>query len=627
MVEQDRVVQTRAQRADSERAADTAELSPVAWLAHPSGAAGWVGLALVTALAAVGYGWGMDRDPLEPYYAAAVRAMAGSWHDLVFGAFDPAGTVTVDKLPGALWVQALSVRLFGVHTWSMVLPQVIEGALTVLVLYRAVRRLAGPGAGLLAAAVLAASPAVVALDRGNISDSLMILLLVLAADQVTAALSDGRQWRLVLAGVWVGLAFQAKMLEAWLVLPALGLAYLVAAPGPAAVRVRRLAVGGVVAGAVSLAWMVAVSLVPPATRPYVDGSAHDSVFEQVFGYNGFGRVGAQSPLQVLAGQGLGLLQLGPPPGWHRLLLAGLGRDAGWLLPLAVLITVAGLLARRREPRTDPVRAGYLLWASWLVILAVAFSLAATVNSYYTAALGPPVAALLALGVAEAWSRRRSAATWWVVVAGVVLSAGYAGLLVRTAGPAAPRWLVPALGAAALLAVVSVLVALAIRPARVAGGVALGMATVAVMLAPAVGSVTLVARGGGAFDTPFESERLARAVDVLFFDTPALAARALPAIEQARAGAPYLMATQSAAVASVFSYPSGQEVLPIGGFTGTQPTPTLSQLRADIAAGRFHLVLAFPSGDPRLVWIAGHCRQLPGGQPPFVSYYCRPTDAG
>ena len=157
-------------------------------------------LALVLVVAGFAYGWRAQSLPLEPYYAAAVRAMAGSWHDFAFGAFDPAGTVTLDKLPGAFWLQALSVRAFGVSTWAIVLPQVVEGVLAVLVLYRIVRRLAGPAAGLIAAAVLAVSPAVVALDRGNISDSLMILLVLLAADAVCGALA-GRWWRLVLAGV------------------------------------------------------------------------------------------------------------------------------------------------------------------------------------------------------------------------------------------------------------------------------------------------------------------------------------------------------------------------------------------------------------------------------------------
>ena len=216
--------------------------------------------------------------------------MSESWHDFVFGAFDPAGTVTVDKLPGALWVQALSLRVFGFHIWALVLPQVVEGVLTVLVLYRAVRRLAGPAAGLAAAVVLAVTPVTVLLGRGNVSDSLLILLLVLAADATSAALLIGSLRQLLLAGVWVGLAFQAKMIQAWLALPALAAAYLLAAPA-ARLRTRcaHVALAGLVTAVVSLSWMTAVSLVPSEHRPYVDGSPNDSVYTQVFDYNGLGQ--------------------------------------------------------------------------------------------------------------------------------------------------------------------------------------------------------------------------------------------------------------------------------------------------------------------------------------------------
>ena len=124
-------------------------------------------LVLIAALAGLSYGWASSQDTVEFYYAAAVRSMSVSWHDFIFGAFDPAGTITLDKLPGAFWIQALAVRALGFHTWVIILPQVAEGVLTVLVLYHAVSRLAGPAAGLIAALIVAASPATVALNRGT----------------------------------------------------------------------------------------------------------------------------------------------------------------------------------------------------------------------------------------------------------------------------------------------------------------------------------------------------------------------------------------------------------------------------------------------------------------------------
>src|SRR5499427_8589089 len=250
-------------------------------------------LLAIAAVAAVAYGWGMAGASVEPFYGAAARSMSESWHDFIFGAFDPAGTVTVDKLPGALWLQALSLRVFGFHIWALVLPQVVEGVLTILVLYRAVRRLAGPAAGLTAAAVLAATPITVLLSRGNVSDSLL----------------TGSLRQLLLAGAWVGLAFQAKMIQAWLVLPALAAAYLLAAPA-ARLRTRfaHVALAGLVTAIVSLSWMTAVSLVPAQDRPYADGSPNDSVYTQVFDYNGLGRLtgnwatvaGPPSPLVAAA---------------------------------------------------------------------------------------------------------------------------------------------------------------------------------------------------------------------------------------------------------------------------------------------------------------------------------------
>ena len=208
-------------------------------------------LLAVAALASFSYFWGIGNATLETFYGGAVRSMSESWRNFFFGAFDPWGTVTLDKLPGAFWVQALSVRAFGFHVWSVVLPQAVEGTLTVLVLFRAVRRVAGAAAGLVAAIVLAVTPVVILLDRGNVSDTLLILLLVLAADAVTAATLTGRVTHLLVASLWVGLAFQAKMLEAWVVLPALWGAYVLAAPNPVlarrvghAARVRRSCRGG-----------------------------------------------------------------------------------------------------------------------------------------------------------------------------------------------------------------------------------------------------------------------------------------------------------------------------------------------------------------------------------------------
>ena len=430
-------------------------------------------LLLVTALAALAYSWRIGST-IEIYYAAAVRSMSHSWHDTVFGAFDPAGTITVDKLPGALWAQALSVRLFGFHVWSIMLPQAVEGALTVLVLYHAVRRLAGPLAGIVAAVVLAASPATMTLDRGTCPTASWSCWWCWRPTRPSPPSSPGVGAAPVMAGVWVSLAFQAKMIEAWLVLPALGLAYLVAARGDLAARLARLAAMAAVTVVVSLSYMSFVALTPASERPYVDGSTTNSIFHQVFVYNGFSRLGQASPNQLL-GQTLGtpLFSLGEPAAtWDRLFTGAYGRDTGWLLPAALLVALSVLVARRRRPRTDLPRAGVLLWGTWLVTLGVVFTVSTTMNSYYAGALSPPVAGLLGIGGALAWERRRERATQAVTAGIVVVTVGYAAWLLPGRGTGLPPWLATATvlagGAAVVLLVLGGAVAGPWRAATVTG---------------------------------------------------------------------------------------------------------------------------------------------------------------
>ncbi len=586
-------------------------------------------LLLVTAAAsALLYSWRAGTT-LELYYAAAVRTMSASWHDFIFGAFDPVGTVSLDKLPGAFWVQALSVRVFGLHTWSIVLPQVVEGVLSVLVLFRVVRRLCGAPAGLLAAVVLALSPAVVALDRGNIADSLMVLLLLLAADATVDVVQSGRWRSAVLAGLWVGLAFQAKMVEAWLVLPALVLVVVLAAPGT--VRRRLVTVLALVAVTVvvSLSWMTAVTLTPAHSRPYVDGSADNSVFHQVFVYNGVGRVDQESPNQLLT-QSIGLdIPTPPPASWHRLLTGPLGRDTGWLLPAAVVALVA-MLGTRRRPRTDPWRVHAVLWGAWLVVLAGTFSVSSSANPYYTAALAPPVAALIAAGSVLAWRSRPLTSVRITVMATVVGSVAYAVWLLPSSGTGLPGWLAPVLVVVGAVAVVGVAATWGRVPTRVVE-VGLVASAVALLAVPAAAAVSITATRLGPFDTPFQPVAVTTGTRAFFGVTSATSAL-IPTLEAARHGAPFLMATETSALAAPFIFVTGQEVLPIGGYTGTIPSPTLARIRSLVRSGSFHLVLQSPSAtDHRFVWIAHHCLHLPqptGTSVPvrdrFAISYCLPS---
>jgi len=588
----------------------------------------WARPALLAIAAAAGlaYGWGINGAALEVFYGAAARSMSLSWHNFFFGAFDPAGTLSVDKIPGALWPQALLLRIAGFHVWAVVLPQAIEGVIAILVLYRAVRRLAGPLAGLTAAAVLASSPVTVALNRGNVADSLLILLLVLAADASTSALSSGRLRTLLLAGVWVGLAFQAKMAVAWLVLPALAAAYLLAAPAPRArTRLAHLALAGAVTLAVSLSWMTVVSLVPARDRPYVDGTQNDSLFSQVFDYNGIARLGGRN---VFAGAGhpaaflvhLSEASSAPThrskPGLPRLLSGVFGRDDGWLLPAALIAAAGVLFARRGASRRDPLRACVVLWGAWLLILATFFSAGGYPNSYYVAALSPATGALCGAGLELAWRARERPAARYGFAAAVLCSIGY-GVYLLQGGAGVPGWLIPVAalaGAAGALALLLPRGADGRSPGEGArkphlSSRAVILAVACALLLPTVASALMVIRGLGPFAAPYQpaSATTSRASAQR---TRHLDAQAMEQLS-ATYNTPIALATDSSILAAPFILATGREVLPIGGFQGGIPSPTLADLRHRIAAGEVHAFLVpVLSDDPRIVWIHTHCTPPP-----------------
>ena len=192
-------------------------------------------LLAIAAVAAALYAWNITSSGFAMYYSDAVKSMSVSWKALLFGAMDPGATITPDKIPGSFVPQALSARIFGFHAWSVTLPQVIEGVICVLVMYRMVRRWVGPKAGIIAAGLFTFTPVAASMFGHSMEDGALTFCLVMAADCYQRAVLDARLRSLVLSGVWVGLGFQAKMLQAWMVLPALVVGYLVVAP----VRLRR----------------------------------------------------------------------------------------------------------------------------------------------------------------------------------------------------------------------------------------------------------------------------------------------------------------------------------------------------------------------------------------------------
>ena len=272
----------------------------------PPGQPPWARPALlgIAAVAALLFAWNIADAGLAPFYSVAVKSMSVSWKAFFYGALDPKATITIDKLAGSFAPQALSARIFGYHPWSLALPQIIEGVIATLAMYRVVRRWAGPVPGLLAAGIFALTPIAASMFGHSMEDGLLTMCLVLAADAYQRAVMEARLRSLLWSGFWVGVGFQAKMLQAWMVLPALAIGYLVAAPVPVRRRLGQLGVATVVMLAVSLSWIALYTFTPAQDRPYVDGSTNNSAISMVFGYNGLERFGISVPGAVTSGPGV-----------------------------------------------------------------------------------------------------------------------------------------------------------------------------------------------------------------------------------------------------------------------------------------------------------------------------------
>ncbi|MEV5634036.1 ArnT family glycosyltransferase [Micromonospora tulbaghiae] len=424
-----------------------------------------LGLLVVTALL---YLWGLGASGwANAFYSAAVQAGSQSWTAFFYGSSDAANSITVDKTPASLWLMALSVRIFGLSGWSILVPQALLGVASVGVLYATVRRWYGPAAGLLAGAVLALTPVATLMFRFNNPDALLVFLLVAAAYTTVRAVETVSTRWIVLTGVLVGLGFLTKMLQAFLVIPVFAGVYLLAAPTGLGRRIRRLLLAGL-AVVVSAGWWVAiVELVPASARPYIGGSQNNSILELTLGYNGLGRITGDEVGSVGGGGGRPGGGGGGPfsgqTGLLRMFDTEVGGQISWLLPAALILLVAGLWLAGRAPRTDRTRAGLLLWGGWLLVTGLIFSFMSGIfHAYYTVALAPAVGALVGIGVTLLWRARSAPGRWRRTAATVVLAGTLAvtawwswHLLGRT--PDWHPWLRPtvlALGltAAALLAV-------------------------------------------------------------------------------------------------------------------------------------------------------------------------------
>ncbi|BBY14767.1 glycosyltransferase family 39 protein [Mycolicibacterium litorale] len=538
-----------------------------------------VAFGALLAATAVLYLWNLSASGwANAFYSAAVQAGAQNWTAMLFGSSDPANAITVDKTPAALWVMDLSVRLFGLNSWSILVPQALMGVAAVAVLYAAVRRVSGPGAALLAGAVLAATPVAALMFRFNNPDALLVLLLVVAGYCVTRACErDAGRWWLMAAGVAVGFGFLAKMLQALLVLPGFAVAYLVAGGRPVGRRLLAL-VGAAAAMVVAGGWYLLLAEVwPPGDRPYIGGSQRDSIVELALGYNGFGR--------LTGNETGGLGNLNHDVGAGRLFGFGMGLDIAWLLPAALICLGAGLVLTRRAPRTDVTRAALLNWGGWLVVTAVVFSFAnGIVHSYYTVALAPAIAAVIGIGAHLLW-RNRFHPWCAVALAGAVLVTTVLAAVLLSRHVEWMPWLraavaVGGVGVAVLLLVVR----------RLPDGVARTVAAVAVIVSlasPAAYSVVTAANPHtGAIPSVGPAGGFSGGPPGLL-NSPEPDAELTATLARDAHDYRWAAAVVGSNNAAGYQLASGAAVLALGGFNGTDPSPTLEQFQRYVADGDVH----------------------------------------
>ncbi|WP_425565890.1 glycosyltransferase family 39 protein [Pseudonocardia ailaonensis] len=385
-------------------------------------------LAVLLAGTAVLYLWNLSASGwANAFYSAAAQAGGTDWKAWFFGSSDAANSITVDKTPAALWIDGLSVRIFGLNSWAVLVPQALIGVASVWLLYVTVRRTSGHAAGLLAGAVLALTPVAALIFRFNNPDALLVLLLVAAVWATLRGLENGRGRWLVLAGVFLGLGFLTKMLQAFLIVPPLAVIWLVAAPTGIGRRIRDVLAAGVAMVVAAGWWVLVVELWPASSRPYIGGSQNNSVLELVLGYNGFGRITGDETGSVGGGAGGGWGQTGIT----RLFGSEMGGEASWLLPAALILLVGLLWVTWRRPRTDALRAATVVWGGWLLITGLLFSyMAGIIHPYYTVALAPAIGALAGIGAVEMWRVRSTTAARVYLGLAVAASAVWAAVLLN-----------------------------------------------------------------------------------------------------------------------------------------------------------------------------------------------------
>ena len=563
-------------------------------------------LSAILALSAfLNLSWLTSEGYANVYYAATVKNMLASWHNFFFASYD-AGFVSVDKPPLGFWIQAASAHLFGFQGWSLLLPQALAGVLCVALLYHLVGRSFGAVAGLLAALALALSPISVATNRHNNLEGLLVLAVLVAAWAFILAAETGRLRWLVVGGLLIGLGFNIKMLEAFVVLPAFYLLYLVSAPVGWRHRMIHLGLATVVIVAASLPWVVAVDLTPAEQRPYVGSSSFNTVSDLTVGWNGLGRI-------VGSDEGVG------DPGPLRLLNPQLGSQIGWLLALAIV----GLAAASWQswqghpslPLLNRQQQALVLWGTWLISLLMFFSVAGDWDPHYLAMLAPAVGALVGVGVVTLWDDYRSPGWRGWLLPLTLLATASLQVHILAHYPDWSHWLAPAIVILNLGAAVGLVVA-RLNPRLKGSGLPLALVAIRVgvlslLLAPSIWAVSTVWYGAETRSPTAGPQAKPSETSNRFGSEGSEVDPLVDYLEANQGDAEYLVAAIRSRIASPIILNTDEPVVSLGGFNGADPVFSNERLADLVSEGavRYFLIEGRDRKEKSVRWITDNCEQV------------------
>ena len=575
-------------------------------------------LALATGLLTL---WKLERVARSEYYAEIPLSMSKNLSNFFFGVLDPAGTVTLDKIPGSYWVPAIFVKIFGFSTWAITAPNALAAVALVVVVSLTGRRLFGDTTGIFAGVVTATTPILIAVSRSNQPQTFFLLTLAIAGFYSVKALQEESRKHLIIAGAYIALAFHTYMLEAWALWPALIAAWFFTT-GSVMKKVKDLLIAGLTSLALSLTWILIVWFIPASHRPYIGGTYHNNPFEMVFGYNGLGRFSQTTNALSDASADPVFRSFTPPfggkSGWGRLFNIEVAGQIAWLIPAAAVGLVLLFILKYKKALT-------VFLAMWLTTFFAMFSLVAGIHQFYTSSLAMPIALTISLAVGEALVQKKHI---YIVV--LLNIAGLTAIFFASRYSPYKSYMPYIQGALVVLAVLLIFidrgkVVRVLTPIATIAALVLTPAAWAIDARNHSNSINPVAGDGSAemsrghfpqgigpkkmhFPQGIGGQRPPR-----FNGQPPKGifgrggfgsgfgqednSATIKYLKANRKSAKYLLVTFGAQTAASYITATGDNVMPVGGFDGSDPTPTLSKFKSLVKAGDIRYVLVAGNDQP------------------------------